>query len=107
MNKRRSVVLLAVGILYATSATLQGAPAGVISPYDDAPTPVRHAVHRLSDFTGFAVGKASGAELAVRIELNATQNPKLGAQGYTIRSTGGGGIAIAGKTDEGAANGAS
>jgi hypothetical protein len=89
----------------AVPVTLRGAGPGVIAPYEGAPTPVSHAAHRLSDYTGIPLGQASAAGPAVRIELNSTLNPKIGQQGYKIHSEGGGDITIEGNSAEGAANG--
>lgn len=49
--------------------------------------------------------QAAGKKSAIRIELNSTQNPQIGTQGYTIRSSKEGDITIRGNTDEGAGNG--
>ena len=77
----------------------------VISCFENPPSPVRHAVHRLSKFTGIELGKPSGAVRSIRIELNTTPNPKIGTQGYSIRSASEGEITIRGNEAEGAANG--
>jgi len=91
--------------LLLTLATSSRAAAPCISVYANAPTPLRHAVHRLSQYTGIPEDQASGKEAATYIELNSPQDPEIGAQGYTIRSTNEGGITIRGNTAEGAANG--
>jgi len=88
----------------AFTTTSAGASTG-ISLYENAPTPVRHAVHRLSQYTGMPLDQASGKEPSIQIELNATPNPKIGTQGYTIRSSNEGDITIRGNVAEGAANG--
>ena len=93
-----------VFLLWAFTATGQGA-GPVISAYENAPLPIRHAIHRLSQYTGIPENKVSGNEAAIRIELNATLNPRIGTQGYTISSSSEGGILIRGNTAEGAANG--
>jgi hypothetical protein len=77
----------------------------IISFYQNAPSPVRHAAQRLSQYTGILVGKASRQARSIRIELNSTQNPNIGAQGYTIRSANEGEITIRGNDPEGATNG--
>jgi|GEM_PF-4438570 len=92
------LLLVFNGVGRSESATL-------IRCYQNAPTPVRHAVHRLSQFTGIELGEPAGAVRFIRIELSATPNPKLGAQGYSIRSSSGGDITIRGNEAEGAANG--
>jgi hypothetical protein len=60
----------------------------------------------LSQYTGIPVEKAARQERSIRIELNSTPNPKIGTQGYTIRSSKEGEITIRGNDAEGAANGA-
>jgi len=93
-----------VFLLWAFTATGQGA-GPVISAYENAPLPIRHAIHRLSQYTGIPVDRATGKEPSIWIELNSSANPRIGIQGYTISSSSEGGIAIRGNTAEGAANG--
>ncbi|MBZ5607685.1 MAG: glycoside hydrolase family 20 zincin-like fold domain-containing protein [Acidobacteriia bacterium] len=100
MNKIR---IAAAAFLAAISGAM-AAPLPSISSYANAPTALRHAMHRLSDYTGFPLEAAASEQPAIRIELNATPNAGIGAQGYTIESTGGG-IAIRANEAEGAANG--
>jgi len=66
---------------------------------------VRHAAHRLSDYTQIPLDQSSGQRPALRIELNPTENPRIGTQGYTIHSTKEGDISIRGNVAEGATNG--
>ena len=101
---RRRIVIPTLFVLLALTTTSQGA-SPCISSYENSPAPIRHAAHRLSQYTGISEDKASGRELAIRIELNSTPNPKIGTQGYTIRSANEGGITIGGNDAEGAANG--
>jgi hypothetical protein len=51
------------------------------------------------------VDQASGKKRSIRIELSSGQNPGIGTQGYTIRSSNEGEITIRGNDAEGAANG--
>ena len=95
--------VLTLYFILVSSTSMFGA--SVISSYENPPTPVRRALHRLSDYTGLGLDQASGKEPAIRVKLNSAQDPKIGAQGYTIRSASDGSIAIHGNTDEGAANG--
>ena len=104
MNTLHRIALLAFPLVFAASTNLQGVSTGTIASYENAPSPVRHAVHRLAQYTGIPEDRATAKEPAIRIELNATQNPKIGAQGYTISSSEDG-IAVRGNTAEGAANG--
>jgi len=99
----RSTILISYFLL-AFTTTSHGAST-IISFYETAPTPVLHAVHRLSQYTGIPVDQASGKEHSIRIELNSSQNPKIGNQGYTIRSSNEGEITIRGNDAEGTANG--
>jgi len=91
-------------LLLAFTATSRG-EALVISCYDNAPTSVRHAAHRLSQYTGIPMDRASGKDRSIRIELNSSQNPRIGNQGYTIRSSKEGEMTIRGNDAEGTANG--
>lgn len=95
------LVLLLIGAFSVPGAGAQG----TLSVYENPPTPVRHAVHRLSQFTGIPEDETSRQEHAIRIELNSVENPRIGSQGYTIRSTSEGDIAIRGNVAEGVANG--
>jgi hypothetical protein len=49
--------------------------------------------------------RASGKDRSIRIELNSSQNPRIGNQGYTIRSSKEGEMTIRGNDAEGTANG--
>ena len=104
MNRWSGITIPTLALLLVIT-TPSGGSGPIISVYENAPTPVRHAVHRLSLYTGLSEDKASGNETAVRIELNTTANLKIGAQGYTVSSSGDEGIVIRGNTAEGAANG--
>ena len=98
-------VICSLFVFLASTVTSRGASTSVIYSYGNAPSPVRHAVLRLSDYTKIEVGRAMGDGRSIRIELNTTQNPRISTQGYTIRSSSRGEIAIHANTDEGAANG--
>ena len=100
-NRVSMLVLLLIGAFSVPGAGAQG----TLSVYENPPTPVRHAVHRLSQFTGIPEDETSRQEHAIRIELNSVENPRIGSQGYTIRSTSEGDIAIRGNVAEGVANG--
>ena len=105
MNARylRSMTCAAVlGVLAACGSVVEGA--ATISVYADAASPVRHAVGRLSNYTGMEIGLAN-ADREIRIELSDQPNPALGEQGYSIRSEGDSVIAIRGNDHEGVANG--
>ena len=97
--------LIAVLALYLPLTFAAGVKGTSISVYDSAPTPVRHVVHRLSDYTGIPIDPASGEGHSIRIELNSSENSKIGTQGYSIRSPKEGEIAIRANTSEGLANG--
>jgi hypothetical protein len=84
------------------STPLLAATGSVISDYKNAPSPVAHAVQRLSDYTAIPLGKAQANTL--RVELNSTENPRIGTQGYTIHSAKGR-IIVTGNAANGAANG--
>ena len=104
MTNSSGTFRLAPLILWIFVVSPCGASPG-LSVYDNAPTPIRHAAHRLSDYTGIPLDQASAEKPAIRIELNSTANPAIGTQGYTIRTTNGGVITIHGNTAEGATNG--
>jgi len=93
-----------VCFLALLSTTLVAQPASVIAVYKNAPSPVRHAVDRLSAYTGLLLGKVTANASTLRVELNTTKDPKIEPQGYTIRSTNGT-ISVSGNDAEGAANG--
>ncbi len=77
-----------------------------ITVYDHAPSPVRHAAHRLAQFTGIPVEGASARGKSIRIGLSTRSRRRIGPQGYRIRTSGNGNIiTIRGNTGEGAANG--
>ena len=96
--------LTCVLLLWGVPVLVAGETATVISSYENAPTPVRHAVDRLSDYIGIPVSKAEGNQRSVRIELNSSTNPRIGIQGYTIRSANGI-VTISANDSEGATNG--
>src|SRR5262249_49798022 len=75
-----------------------------LASYKNAPSPVRHAVDRLSAYTGIPLGAAKASGKSVRIELNATKNAAIEPQGYSIRS-GDRGITVTGNDAQGTANG--
>ena len=68
-----------------------------IAIYPNSPTPVRHAAHRLADYTGLPIGLAD-SERAIRVELKVDTNPPLGAQGYEIQSVEGPSIVVSANT---------
>ena len=102
MKLRRRTLCFAFCTIVLNSSLLLAGTSSVISTYKAAPSPVMHAIQRLSGYTGIPLGKSHANVL--RVELNATQNPQIGSQGYTIRSSTGG-IRIGGNTSDGAANG--
>ncbi len=85
-------------------ATLLAAAGSVISAYKNAPSPVVHAVQRLSDYTGIPLGQAQANANVLRVELSSTQNARIGAQGYTIHSSSSG-ITISANSSDATANG--
>ncbi len=103
MRRKNKSVLLVFLIAFFTT-TLPAKTTSVIALYKNAPSPVQHAVNRLSDYAGIAQGAAKTGETSLRVELNATKNPRIEPQGYTIRSTNRG-IVVSGNDAEGAANG--
>jgi hypothetical protein len=70
------------------------------------PTPVRHAAHRLSEYTGIPIDNIdnNAKDRFVRLEVNGNANPKIGTQGYGIR-TSSRDVIISANTGEGPANG--
>ena len=76
-----------------------------IAIYPNAPTPVRHAAHKLSDYTGLPIGWPEDDETCVRIERTEATDPLLGIQGYRIRTAEGSSIVVSASDAEGAANG--
>jgi hypothetical protein len=90
--------------LVVMSDTLLAQPGGIIVVYKNAPSPVRHAAERLSTYSGLSLSTAKANAAALRIELNATKDPKIEPQGYTIQSANKG-ITVSGNDAEGAANG--
>ncbi len=99
-------LLALIPVIIGLSVTPARASESVcISVYVNAPTPVRHAADQLSDYTGIPLDRPTGDERSIRIELTTTLNPRIGRQGYTIRSVNDGEIAIEGNTAEGAADG--
>ncbi len=106
MKKEQWNILVMFATVLAMSLTVAMANASeCISTYMNAPTPVRHAADRLSDYTGIPLDRAAAGESSIRIELTASENPRISTQGYTIRSVNDHEIAIEGNTSEGAANG--
>jgi len=73
--------------------------------YADAPVPVRHAAHKLSDITGLSIGPSDDGGRIVEIARNLEPDPTIGEQGYAIRSCDDGTIRILGNDQEGVANG--
>lgn len=65
---------------------------------------MRHALDRLSAYTGLPLGDEAKGGKALRVELNKKPDPKIEPQGYSIRSDKRG-IVISGNDDQGAANG--
>ncbi len=104
MRTGNRIAILIFVIWLSVAATSLGASM-TISVYENAPSPVRHAADRLARYTGIPVEEDSGGARSVRIELNATPNPRIGTQGYTIRSLDQNRIAIRGNNAEGVANG--
>jgi len=100
----RNIVLSAFCVAVFHSTVLSAATGNAISSYQNAPSPVTHAVQRLAEYTGLPVGKGGSATSVLRIELNSQENPRIGTQGYTIQSADHN-IVISGNTSEGAANG--
>lgn len=101
-TSRKTILTLACFLV--VSSMMHAATASVIAVYKNAPSPIRHGAKRLSEFTGIPIGVTSAKRPAIRIALSTAQNPKLGAQGYTITSKNGF-IFIQGNDAEGAANG--
>jgi len=99
-----SKVVLLILLAPFPASLLYAADGSVVSCYENAPTPVRHAADRLSDYSGIPVSKAEGNQRSVRIELNSSTNPRIGIQGYTIRSSNGI-VIISANDSEGATNG--
>ena len=104
MRLGRRIALVSFSSLMVFPVGMWGEARAIISLYKNAPTPVRHAVDRLSDYTGMGKDLAEGNQPSVRVELNAATNPRIGTQGYTIHSENGI-IRIVGNDSEGAANG--
>lgn len=81
-----------------------------IHVYANAPGPVRHGAHRLSDYTGLTIGDGDAKGPRILAELNLSTDSRIGSQGYTI--TGGAvapgetrDIAIKANHEEGLTNG--
>lgn len=102
LRNRSAITLLCFLLISATA--LHASSGRVISLYKNAPTPVRHAVNRLSDYTGIRLDLAEGDQSSVRLKLNSVDNPEIGRQGYRIRSANGI-VTISANDSEGAANG--
>jgi hypothetical protein len=100
----RNLVLSAFSVAIFHSTVLSAATGNVISSYKNAPSPVTHAVQRLAEYIGLPVGKGGSSTSALRIELNSQEDPRTGAQGYTIGSANHN-LVISGNTSEGAASG--
>jgi hypothetical protein len=75
-----------------------------IRVYAGAPVPVRHAAHKLSDFTGLPIGPSPSGG-TVQIARTAESDPTIGDQGYAIRSCDDRTLRVLGNDDEGVANG--
>jgi len=99
------LALLALAVHLVSSTTVPAIASEVIALYTIAPTPLLHAAHRLSDYTGIAMGRASGQQGSISIELNSSENPRIGAQGYSIQTSKEGDIVVRGNTSGGTANG--
>ncbi len=76
-----------------------------ISVFANAPKPVWHAAHRLAEYAEISIGVEEAGAPNVRIELNAESDPRIGPQGYAIRTEAGSTIRVSGNHDEGVANG--
>jgi len=74
-----------------------------ITLYPNAPTPVRHAARRLSEHTGMPIGADAEAP-CVRVELDPQGDPRIGPQGYAIR-TETKSVVVSGNEAEGVTNG--
>ncbi len=105
MRIYRGIVFLALCSLLSSSIALCASVSNSITSFPNAPTPVSHAVHRLSDYTGIPIGTLPGEGHSIRVELNSPENPKIGNQGYSIRTLKEGDIAVRANMAEGAANG--
>ena len=97
--------ILTFSLLLVLTTLTQTAAASVISLFENAPPPVRHAAGRLSDYTGIPIDRTKDREHSIRVDLGSAQNLKIGAQGYTIRTSEEGDISIRANTAEGVANG--
>ncbi len=104
-SRTRTTALLCACLLLGCAAAGEGAPRRIISSYTNASIPVLHAIHRLSDYTAIPVESDAKEGHVIRIERNATPNPRIGTQGYTILSSDRGDITIRGNDEEGTANG--
>jgi hypothetical protein len=104
MCKRSGIAILTVLFILGAAEVTRGASA-YLSIHENAPSPVRHAVYRLSQYTRIEVDRPSSKRPAIHTELNASPNPRIGAQGYTVRSSDDGLIEIRGNTADGVANG--
>jgi hypothetical protein len=91
-------------IMVFPSTILLATTTVVVLSYKNVPSPVLHAVDRLSAYTGIPLGQAKSNFLSLKIEINATKNPRIEPQGYTIRSAHRV-ITIGGNDNEGVANG--
>ena len=76
-----------------------------ISIYNNAPTFIRHAVGKLSKYTGIMEGINKEGDPGIRVEIDKMSFPKIGRQGYIIQSINRSNIIIKGNHDEGIANG--
>ncbi len=76
-----------------------------ISIYAQAPGPVHHAAHKLSDHTGIPLGTDDEGGQPLQIERNVERDPAISEQGYVIRTGDDGTLRISGNDDEGVANG--
>lgn len=75
-----------------------------ITLYENAPGPVRHAAHKLSNHTGIPI-RHEPTGRTVSIELLESSSANLGHQGYVILSRDPETIRVAGRTPEGVTNG--
>jgi hypothetical protein len=104
MRLAHKVVVLSSFFAVIHSALLLAATGSVISKYKNPPSPVLHAVDRLSEYTGILEGRVGSNTSALRIVLNSSDNPRIGRQGYTIQS-GNHSITVSGNDSEGVTNG--
>ncbi len=76
-----------------------------ITLYANAPAPVRHAAHKLSDYTRLPIGSDDTDSRWLDIRKDEESHPAIGQQGYRIQSAESSPLVIRALTDEGIANG--